>query len=79
VQHYAPKHALPALLAAPLLFELRLPLPKLLTLLGGVTRPHASGDLPQGVVEAPAYGCVPDSIVATRTALASWRGSRRRR
>jgi len=79
VPHYAPKRALPALLGAPLLFELRLPRPELLTLLGGVTRPHACSDFPQGVVKALARGRVPDLVVATPAAFASWRGSWRLR
>ena len=67
--HYALKPALPALLGAPLLFQLRLPLPQLLTLFGVVAGPHACGDVPQTVVDALARGCVPDLVLLARFTL----------
>jgi hypothetical protein len=69
--HYAPKRALPALLGAPLLFQLRFPLPELLTLLDVVARTHARGDVFQGVVEALARGGVSDLVLAARSTSTS--------
>jgi hypothetical protein len=74
--HYALKPALPALLGTPLPFQLRLPLPQLFTLSGGVAGPHACGDIPQAVVNALARGCVPDLVLLARSTLTRCRSAR---
>jgi hypothetical protein len=70
--HYAPKRALPALLGAPLLFQLGFALPELLALLDAVAGTHARGDVFEGVAEALARGGVSDLVFVARTTSTGW-------
>jgi hypothetical protein len=47
---------------------------QLLALFDVVARPHARGDIAQGVLEALARGRVPELVVEARAMLTSWRG-----